>query len=157
MDYIYEEKQPMVRIFMIINVVVIVVLLWVIYSSYQSGDLPFIAIAINGFVIVLLLFIMINFSALKIRLTSEQLHFSFGMFKKKIYIKNMGNLKVTDYKFHRFGGFGVRKSFTGITGFIARPGKGIEFLETHLNKKIYLSTDNPDELFALLQQYGAKI
>ncbi|HCC23755.1 TPA: hypothetical protein DF272_06305 [Candidatus Falkowbacteria bacterium] len=140
-------------IFTVVNLGVIGFLLYsiLVYNEqYSRGSLIFLAAAL-----CVLSFTMINFAVLNIRVTETALDFGFGLFKRSFFIKNLVEVEIQKYEFRRFGGYGIRKSLTGETGFVARGGSGVYFRDTNSGKKVYLSSDKPEELYTKLIENGA--
>jgi len=155
MNWIYEEKQSMHMVFTIINIIVAVILIGQVIYIQEIRD-NIISLIILIVIAIFLVFVGFSFYHLKIKISDQQLMFSFGPMKKKFYIKNMSETHIDDYKFKNYGGFGIRKGFDKTTGFVAKKSKGIKFRDNHSNKVYFFTTDNPDQIMSLLIQYGAK-
>jgi len=153
MKLLYKEKQFMQPIFTIINVVVILFLFYTILvygSDYGTASL-----VVLGIILAIILFAVFNFAWLNIQVTDTFIAFRFGLFKKQFYIKNLVDVEIQKYDLKRFGGYGIRKSIKNETGFVARAGEGVYFRDKHSDKKIFLSTSKPEEVYTQLIENGA--
>ena len=155
MNWIYEEKQSMNKIFTIINFIVAAILIGQIIYLPEIRENIF-SLIILIIITVFLIFVALSFYHLKIKMSDQQLIFGFGPMKKKFYIKNLSEVKIEDYKFKNFGGFGIRKGFDKTIGFVATKSMGIKFKDNHSNKIYFFTTDNSDQIMNLLTAYGAK-
>ena len=157
MNVIYEEKQPMIRVFSVINVAVIILLAFMTWKIWQrSPDSGLAAVVVNTAIGLFLVVVMFNFYYLKISVSEDKLFFGFGWFKKSVYIKNISGLKIEKFEFKKFLGYGIRVAFDKTVGFVAKGGNGIKFIDAHTKKTYYITSDRAEELQTILKNQGAQ-
>jgi hypothetical protein len=90
-----------------------------------------------------------SFSKLTIKITSEYLQIGFGVFKRKILIKDINNVKVEDYNKSIYLGYGIRLGRDKSIGFIARAGRGIKLKV--IPRDLFFSSNYPEQIKLLIE------
>ncbi len=155
MNYIFEEKVYIPFIFVLISLVVLVFMIYLLIfpSSIPEENPPF---WLLGLICLILIFTIVNFSYLKIVVDEQKILVNFGLFKKRIWIKNIEKLEFQKVSFLKFGGYGLRFSRDKVMGFVAQGGVGIQFIDKNDQKKYFISTQKAEQLIDILINYGAK-
>ncbi|OGF31675.1 hypothetical protein A2533_03695 [Candidatus Falkowbacteria bacterium RIFOXYD2_FULL_35_9] len=154
-NIIYEEKQRFQPIFLAMNLATIFVLGYLVYY-YQLFNQP-IALIVMIFAAGLLILASFSFNHLHLCISRDLFKFRFAFMKQEVYVKNIVDLEIHDYKFSEFGGFGFRHGRNGVKGFIARQGSGIRFKDKNSQQKYFISTSNPDQIVSVLSGQGAQM
>lgn len=154
-NYLYKEDQKTYTVIILILIIpTLLILAVMLFPGWFGEDNSLVLNIFLAAVLILNLIILYNFYKLKIRLTNEELIFAFGWFKKKIPLKNIKSCSVQDYKFGRYGGYGIRIGWDKSIGYVARGGKGVRI---NTDKRDYfISTDNPEELYGILKNLLSK-
>ena len=146
METIYREKQKTYLIVVSIYIIVALFLLSLIFLpqffNFSQASLLTRIILIIITVVDLILFW--SFAELKVKLTFDTLEFGFGVFRKKMSLKEIQNCSVEDFDIKRYSGYGIRLGRDKSIGYIARGGRGVR-LKT-LNRDYFISSDSPEQL-----------
>ncbi len=91
-----------------------------------------------------------SFSKLTITVTTECIQIAFGIFRKKIQLKDIKDCLIEDYQKSRYMGYGIRFGRDKSVGYVARGGRGIRLVME--GKDHFFSSESPEPLVALLKQ-----
>lgn len=152
-NVIYQEQQKTYLIVILAFILVALGLLALVLFPKESMTQQAKYILLIVAVIDLLLFW--SFSQLSIKVTTEYLQLGFGIFKKKIQLKDIEDCWVEEYKKSIYMGYGIRFGKDKSVGYIARGGRGIRLKMKP--RDYFFSTDSPEQLVALLKQQMTRI
>lgn len=120
----------------------------VLYEETQTFHWAFNLLSVV--IIIILGLVLVNFHALKIRITEDGVGFGFGIFKKEIPFSEITGFQKESYRFKDYGGWGIRLGPNRTTGYIARSGDGVRIKTAR--RDYYLSTSNPDRICRVLEE-----
>jgi hypothetical protein len=154
---IYSEKLSSKRtelLFIALTLLFLLLLIW----RVTTGSVDFLA-GIFLFFIVVFLFYSFNFKTLVIRLTSESLKLSFGIFTWTIPLNNVGEIQPDDDlpMLMKYGGAGIhfmfiRNRYRASFNFLEHPRVVIGLKrKAGLVRDISFSTCQPNEIIRLMQ------
>lgn len=148
---VYLEQQRTYFILVVIFVIIALFLLGIVLFPglfhQQKISLLFKIILLIATIIDLVMFW--SFSKLTIKITSEYLQIGFGMFKKKILLKQISEMRVEDYQKSNYLGYGIRLGRDKSIGYIARGGRGVRLIMKP--RDYFFSSDNPEQIQSLLK------
>ena len=155
MNIIYKEKVPTYAFVTAILLVTCLILLIILMSQFTSKP---IALDFGGKIILLIVLIfnvivLFYFRELTITVTESRILFGFGRFRKKFYTGNIESIKVDEYKFSNYLGYGIRYGRDKSIGYVPRGGKGLRMKFKNEKRAYFFSTARPDELKLLLEKY----
>jgi len=157
-DIVYQEKvksNPLILAFLGLSVIGILVVGLILYFSQngaiEKNVLPTVAIVL--FVDVLLLLV---FTQMQIVVTEKKLQFGFLFFRKKIKINEIVKLEVSEYKFSNYFGYGIRFGRDNTIGYVPSGGRGIKVTSENDKRAYFFICTQPEQVLAILKQYGAK-
>ena len=153
MKYVYRERLFMAPFFTIVNVIVLALLVRAAFKFFSGGH--FLAFSLLSLAIVFLLFVGVNFIFLVIKVTTTELSFRFGVFRVKLFIKNLTGVTVSKFDLGRFKGYGIKNDSSGNKCFSTATPEGLEFFDKFSKRRIYISSNQPNELLTILVKYGA--
>lgn len=152
-NYIYEEKQRSTMVVIIVFLVAAIILISVALSQWFDGQTQAMGEQIIlPIVAVVFIALFIAFFRLHIVLTTDQLQFGFGPFKKTVKKGEIRTAEIKKFEFKNYWGYGIRFGrFDKSWGYIAGSDKGIYLTLEH--KKYFFTTDNPEQLLDLIKSY----
>jgi Ca2+/Na+ antiporter len=156
-DLIYKERVSSNRteaLFLALMILFLLLLIW----RVNSGSLDILAAAFFCF-FILFLFYSVNYRILNIRLTSEYLELTFGIFKWTVPIDNIENCCLDEIPLlMRMGGAGIhfmviRKRYRASFNFLEYSRVVIAFKrKAGPVRDISFSTRYPDDILRLIQE-----
>lgn len=158
MTVIYQEKQKtyfiLIVIFILLAAFLLVVVLFPgIFGKQEELDQAGRWVVLAGLIIDLILFW--SFSRLAITLTNEELKIAFGVFRKKFKLSEIVACTIEDFKLTRYWGYGIRFGTDKSIGYAAKAGRGVRIKSKH-GRDYFFTTDRPEQLLSLLNQYLSK-
>ncbi len=105
---IYKEKQTTYPIFYIILILEFPLILYFIFNGLQQKQYGLTALI--AVIFVFLIFILVNFFHLRIRVYEDKIVFYFGIFDKIIHFSDIQRVEIQDYDFWKYWGWGIRWS-----------------------------------------------
>jgi len=148
-DYQEVQRAPLWTFLIAIAVVGILIFI-MFFSSTYAEPIPAYLWCFFGSMIVLLVFVTVNFSRLKIKITGSELDISYGVFHRRIprsAIKKVSDIKLT---FMNTGGIGIRMSSLGCTVYNSRWGKALKVERNDGGSPVGFSADNPEQVKSIL-------
>ncbi|MFZ5365641.1 MAG: hypothetical protein ACOZBH_05620 [Patescibacteria group bacterium] len=152
MNVVHEETQRFnLFIIMLIAFTAVVIGAYFISSWHQhdsmkiSGSSAYVLAAL----LVFDLFFIANFFQLKTVVSDQQLIFGFGIMKKKINLTSIEIVRVEDYVFHKYMGYGIRVSRDRTIGYIASSGQGV-FIKTP-TKNYFITSSGAERLKSMIE------
>ena len=156
-DLIYDERVTSKRtevLFLALTVLFLLLLIW----RVNAGSLDILA-AVFFCLCSFFLFYSVNYRTLIIRLTSESLKLTFGIFTWTVPLDNVEECRLDDIPvLMRMGGAGIhfmfiRKRYRASFNFLEHPRVVIAFKrKVGLVRDISFSTRRPDDVLRLIQQ-----
>ncbi len=156
-DLIYDERVTSKRtkvLFLALMILFFLLLIW----RVNAGSLDILA-AVFFCLFGLFLFYSVNYRTLIIRLTSESLKLTFGIFTWTVLLDNVEECRLNDIPvLMRMGGAGIhfmsiRKRFRASFNFLEHPRVVIAFKrQVGLVRDISFSTCRPDDVLRLVQE-----
>jgi Ca2+/Na+ antiporter len=156
-DLIYNERVSSNRteaLFLALTILFFLLLIW----RVNAGGLDILA-AIFFCLFSLFFFYSVNYRTLIIRLTSESLKLTFGIFTWRVPLDNVGECCLDDIPMlMRMGGAGIhfmsiRKRYRASFNFLEHPRVVIAFKRKEgLVRDISFSTRRPDDVLWLIQE-----
>lgn len=150
-NIIYQEKQRtylmVVGVFILIALGLLALLFFPDFFKVQPtsslGRMLLFA------VIMFDLLLFWSFARLAIKVTDNYLEIRFGIFKKKIFFKDIKGCVIEEYQKSRYFGYGIRLGRDKSIGYIARDGRGIRL---NLQPRDYFfTTERPEQLLNILK------
>ena len=142
----YEEKQP----FTIFIISMLSTLIFIIIFNYLN--LEKISFTLYYLILSLIAVLLLNFHALRIRITDENLEFGFGLIRNKIDRKDIISCEKMDIKFSNYLGAGIRYGFDGTIAYNTKfSGKAVKIKAKEKNREYVITTDNPERICSLLK------
>ena len=105
--------------------------------------------------IVVLVFVIINFTMLSIAVAPWGVEFRYGLFAKRLRFDQIRSVEAKEYEWLRYGGWGLRWSTGGRRAWnmpFLRTGVTIEADEGGREREYYVSSRNPEELARVLSE-----
>ena len=156
-DLIYDERVTSKRtevLFLALTIFFFLLLIW----RVNAGSLDILA-AVFFCLFGLFLFYSVNYRTLIIRLTSESLKLTFGIFTWTVPLNNVKECRLDDIPvLMRMGGAGIhfmiiRKRYRASFNFLEHPRVVIAFKrKVGLVRDISFSTRRPDDVLRLIQE-----
>ncbi len=120
---------------------------------YTPDKVTIVELIVSVILISAMFFILANFFQLKLTMTDHYIEAKYGIFKKKVALKDILSLKPHEYKFSDFWGWGIRGNFKGTVAYNI-PGddyKGllIEYKSGNKDKKLFISSREPEKIAGL--------
>lgn len=109
-----------------------------------------------GLGMVVMLFLIINFTMLAISVAFGGIEFRYGLFAKQLEFDQIRSVQVKDYEWTRYGGWGLRFSTGGRRAWsmpFVKTGVVIEAEEDGKDREYYVSSRNPEELARVLNEH----
>lgn len=159
MNIIHEEKQKFNLFFgmlMLGSFVIICVYLFLNWQRGELGRIPLFILVILVGIMVLDLFMIINFYQLKTMVTEDKLIFGFGVLQRKVPIEEIEEVTVEKLDFKRYMGYGIRVGRDKSVGYIARAGNGVR-IKIRNKKDFFITSNNAEQLKTMLETAGKKI
>ncbi len=106
--------------------------------------------------VVILVFVIINFTMLSIAVAPAGIEFRYGVFAKRLRFDQIRSVQAKDYAWLRYGGWGLRWSTGGRRAWnmpFLRTGVTIEADEDGREREYYVSSRKPDELARVLSEH----
>ncbi len=156
-DLIYTERVSSNKteaLFLALMILFLLLLIW----RVNAGSLDILAAAFSCF-FILFLFYSVNYRTLIIRLTSESLKLTFGIFTWRVPLDNVEETRLDEIPLlMRMGGAGIhfmsiRKRYRASFNFLEYPRVVIAFKRKEgLVRDISFSTRRPDDVLRLMQE-----
>lgn len=156
-DLLYHERVTSNRteaLFLALTILFFLLLVWRV-----SADGLDVLAAVFFFFFVFFLFYSVNYRTLIIRLTSESLKLTFGIFTWTVALDNIEECHLDDIPIlMRMGGAGIhfmfiRKRYRALFNFLEYPRVAITFKRKEgLVRDISFSTGLPDDVLRLIQE-----
>jgi hypothetical protein len=106
-----------------------------------------------------LFFVWILFSALRISVTSREVHVQYGLLGPKIPIEAIESCEACEYDWKQYGGWGIRYGRDGSVAYnmLGDGGRAVRitYKKGAKTKKVVLSARDPERLAAAIQQARA--
>ena len=106
--------------------------------------------------IILALLIGLNFSAIRIRLTHDDVHVAYGVFGKTLAWRNVAKCEIDTSSVVRYGGWGIRLGFIHgkpVSVYNTFGGTRVAFLAKGSKPRgLVVATRNPDELMRIANE-----
>lgn len=132
------------------------ILLAVAYTPELLAEL-----VVSFIIASLFLGITLNFYALKISLTKDFIEARFGLFSRRIPIKEINSAVIHKYKFTDFWGWGIRRSLDGRSAYnvTGDHNTGLLITYSHNNKQVsfFMSSKNPALIINKLKEFNKSI
>jgi hypothetical protein len=94
-----------------------------------------------------------NFLALRIQVSATELRFAYGLFRKRIPFRDIESVDHRDYRWTRYGGWGLRYGMLGRRAW-HMPGVGagavVQVREDGKRREYFLSSHRPERLAAAI-------
>jgi hypothetical protein len=131
--------------------IIIVVVLLIVFVRPLDTE-AFIGIGVSGAVLFFILFLLMNFRGIKIKIDSDTIRVNYGLFNNKsIRLDEIGSCKPVKASFRRFAGMGVRYGFDGSHAFTTSFGDAVEI--TPVKGRVFVfSSNNPDKICELISK-----
>src|SRR3989338_8625299 len=143
---IYREKQ---KTYLIVVGIYIIAGLFLLSLIFLPGFFDFSEASLTtkaALIIVVLVDLILfwSFAELKVKLTFDALEFGFGIFRKKLPLREVKSCLIEDYDIKRYFGYGIRLGSDKSIGYVARSGRGVR-LKT-AGRDYFLTSDSPEQL-----------
>ncbi|MBI5077380.1 hypothetical protein HZB94_03285 [Candidatus Falkowbacteria bacterium] len=151
----YKEKVSTYLFIIWLTSLACIILLIALLSQFTNHAVPLI-LGTKIIMFILILFVtgaLFSFKALNISVNETQLIFGFGVFSKRIYLKNIEKIEIADYKFTNYWGYGIRFGFDGSIGYIPRAGRGIKIFVKDKRWPYFIISAKPDELKQMIEKH----
>ena len=146
----YEEKQKLYPL-LILPLIIGLLFYLRVFTKEMQEEFWIANIFVPG-LIVIFLFIFLNFFTLSIIITKDYFKFGFGLFSVTTPIKNIESCKVTDIKFRTYLGAGIRFGFDGTIAYNTGFGKGIKVKLKNRKHEYVISTKHAQKLASILNR-----
>jgi hypothetical protein len=103
------------------------------------------------FVMVIMVFVFINFRTLEISIADGRLVVGYGFAKSRVRLSDIVYVEVIRPPFWRYGGFGIRWGWDGSVGYIVDYRRGVRVTRRR-GMPIFFSTRNPERILQILDQ-----
>jgi len=150
-NIIYQEKQKsylvVVGVFILIALGLLALLFFPDFFKVKTPT----SIARLFFYLVIIFDLLMfwSFAFLKIKATDDYLEIRFGIFRKKIFFKDVKSCAIEDYQRSRYFGYGIRLGRDKSVGYIARDGRGIRLKMQP--RDYFFTTNQPEQLLNILK------
>lgn len=154
MNELYREKVPSTIIVTAILFLSILIIAIALISQFTNRAVPLTAPMKIILVVIFLLatVVLISFRYLTIVVTETQMIFGFGKFRRKTNLADLEWVKIDEYKFSNYWGYGIRFGRDGSIGYTPHGGKGVRLKFKNEKREYFLVSDRADELKALLEK-----
>jgi len=145
---IFSEKVELLRIFLAL---LIIPGFFMIITPFVMNDQDVQVRIILPIVGVVMLILGYMTKSLDIVLTDEYLQFGFNIMRSKVNLIDIEEVRIDDFKFRKFGGYGIRISrMQGkkVVGYIPKGGKGL-YIKTK-KSGYFIISNRVDELQSLI-------
>ncbi len=153
---IVHEEKLVSKAGILLLLIISVIIIWVLLSLYLSGSLSPGAEGILIFTFGTLVFSMLNFTVLRVILTTEYLELRFGLFKKVIPYGEMEECWLDTTPASKYGGIGIRIVKINGTRRKAYIVEGSPRVAIRVKDQKYpifvFSTRNPENVINILNQ-----
>ena len=153
---VYEERIVSKVIAIIFLLITVLMLMLFLYLLSLPGEETGWAILFYLILIVILIFIGVNFSVFTIRVTPDNLLLYFGIFKKRIDWRVIEKCEIVNIPWTKFGGIGIRISrIEGnmtLAYIVEKAPKVALYLKGQKYKMLVFSTNRPEELLNIIRQ-----
>jgi len=146
---IFTEKVEFMRILLLAMVIPGLLMIVLPFFLQPQEDFPKILLPVIG---VILLVLAYATKTLDITLTDEQLIFGYSKMKSKVNLSDIKEVKIEDFKFRNFGGYGIRLGRMNkekVVGYIPKGGQGL-YIRTAKNKNYFIISNRANELQSLI-------
>ncbi|HUT21951.1 MAG TPA: PH domain-containing protein [Candidatus Bipolaricaulota bacterium] len=153
MNILHEEKQSFSPIGTLLVFAVLIVIGYCFVSSYRAdsvSEAPDFANLVMVFVFLLDGFVFVNFRRLSVTVTDENMIVGYGLLKRKIKLEEIEDVKVDEYKWQTYLGYGIRIGRDRSRGYVARSGNGVR-LKIENQPDYFITSDNADQLAAAVK------
>ena len=151
-DEVYREYLDSHPVFQALIAVVILV------TAYFSLNPPLGSRAPTPtlmFVMVIMVFVFINFRTLEISITGERLTVGYGFIRSRVRLSDIIYVEAIRPPFWRYGGYGIRWGWDGSVGYIVDYRRGVRVTRRR-GMPIFFSTRDPEGVLRTLEDRGAK-
>lgn len=148
-----DEVSGSAMVLAILGLTVVIIVFIAFANVYQSTEM---SLGLKVFVYILLLIafvVVVSFRKLAITVTSSQIIFGFGGFRKKIGLGNLRKVEIKEFKFSNYFGYGVRFGRDGTVGYVPRGGSGILITAEGEKRPLFFICNNPEHLKLILDKY----
>ena len=136
---VYQEKQTTYPIFYAILIIEFLLILYFIITGIKLKEYGLTVLV--AIVFIFLIFILVNFFHLIIKVFENRIVFYFGIFNKIIHFSEISDVKTQDYNFWKYWGWGIRwNPFDKSRAWVTRSGMGIVIKTPE--KEYFLSANN---------------
>lgn len=159
-EVIYEERISSLRtgaVFVALSALGLTLLAWRVTASGQGN-----VVVLLLFLSILFLFFALNYRALVIRISTQDLQLSFGLFGWTVPWHTVAKAYIDDTSLWRIGGAGMHFSIIGgryraMLNFLEYPRVVIELKEKRgFVRDVAFSTGRPDEILRIIEQSIAR-
>jgi len=150
---IYKERQTTYPIFYALLIIELPLILYFIITGILQKEYG--ATAIVSIIFAVLIFVLVSFFHLKIKVYEDKIVFYFGIFGKIIYFTEIESVEVKKYDFWKYWGWGIRwNPFDKSRAWVTRSGIGIVIKISE--KEYFLSSNNAIQLKDIILQRLSK-
>ena len=131
--------------------IIIVFALLIVFVQPLDTE-AFIGIGVSVAVLFFILFLLVNFKGIKIKIDSEKLRVNYGLLNNKsIRLDEIDSCKPVKAPFSRFGGVGVRYGFDGSHAYTTSFGKAVE-ITPKKGRVFVFSSNNADKICGVISK-----
>jgi len=127
----------------------------VAFKSALSGWEAIVFYAAMGLSIVVMVFVVVNFTMLSIAVAASGIEFRYGLFAKRFRFDQIRSVEARRYEWLRYGGWGLRWSTGGRRAWnmpFLNTGVAITADEGGREREYYVSSRQPEELARVLNE-----
>lgn len=146
----YQEIQSAPKWTWALSFCIIIVLLLLVYTSFGSPAVPEYFNYIWVGILILFIFIMMNFLRMRVVITSEELVVSYGFLHHRVPRSAISKIEQIKLTFRNTGGIGIRVSSLGYTIYNTRWGKALRIDRNDGEKSFGFTSDNPEQIISIL-------
>lgn len=155
-EIVYSERF---NFYFIIVVLLFIASMYVVsfFNEFIKAGLPSTGdIIIIVCILILFIFIIGNFTVLKITITKEYVEARYGLFYKRVSLNNINSASSHKYKFTDYWGWGIRGSFSGTVAYNIPGDKStgvlLEYddLKTQKTRQFFFSCRRPEAVIKLI-------
>lgn len=147
----YNEEirsHPVFGVFMVLAIAAISYLVAVI-----PGEFPRIVLI---FVVILIGFLYMSFSTLKVSITSSRLRVGFGIIEQVIKLDNIDIIETKHPPWYWYGGLGIRFGWDWSIGFVQNFKRGV-IVTPRRGRRLFFSTNNPEAVVNIVNDLLQKM
>jgi hypothetical protein len=119
--------------------------------------LPFVMAAMVVFGLAFLT-MAVAFAVLRVVVTEKEVHVKYGLWGPSISLASVTSVRVIDYQWHKYGGWGIRRGADGSWAYVARSGPVVElcYTEGAETKKLLIGAEDAAGLARAIQEARSK-